>query len=107
MAPRKKVATIFSGSEHMDLYDDGCIGRTGKCSFGPSGQWKVTGAVTRNNFGYITRRFTLAEILSDPGAIPWHHANGKQKTFLTDFDHGSDREWWRSNHRVETSGHQA
>jgi hypothetical protein len=57
----------------------------------PSGQWKITGAVTLNNFGGTTHRYTLAEILADPSAIPWKFKNGKQRTFLLDIDHGTPR----------------
>ena len=66
----------------------------------PSGQWKITGAETRNNFGYVTRRYTLAEILADPRAIPWKHKNGKQRTYLTDLDHGTHRTWGNPDHYV-------
>ena len=58
----------------------------------PSGQWRITGAVERNNFGNEVRRWTLAEILDDPSAIPWQFANGHQRVFLTDYDHGTHRE---------------
>lgn len=58
----------------------------------PSGQWRITGAVTRNNFGYVTRYWSLAQILADPAAIPWKFKNGKQRTFLRDYDHGTYRE---------------
>jgi hypothetical protein len=66
----------------------------------PSGQWLVTGAETLNNLGGVTRRWTLAEILADPGAIPWKHKNGKQKTHITDLDHGSHRMWMSPGHQV-------
>jgi hypothetical protein len=66
----------------------------------PSGQWVITGAETLNNFGYATRRYTLAEILADPAAIPWKHKNGKQRTHLTDIDHGAHRMWMSPGHSV-------
>jgi hypothetical protein len=30
-------------------------------------------------------------VLADPAAIPWKHKNGKQRTCLTDIDHGTHR----------------
>ncbi len=57
----------------------------------PSGQWQITGAVMMNNFGHITRRYTLAEVLDNPSVIPWKFGNGKPRVFLTDFDHGAHR----------------
>ena len=96
---RNKVAEIKRGDEWLDLYDDGCIGHPEK-GVAPSGSWLVIGAVTRNNFGTVTRRYSLADILRDPGSIPWHHANGRQKTFIQDYDHGFGREWCSPGHRV-------
>lgn len=93
------VRTIEHGSEYMKLHADGCISRP-QIHMGPSGQWRVTGAVTRNNFGYITRRWTLDEIIANPGAIPWRFKNGAQRTFIQDFDHGTMREWRSPCHRV-------
>lgn len=66
----------------------------------PSGQWTVTGAVTLNNFGNPVRRYTLAEILDSPAGIPWKHKNGKQKTHITDLDHGCRRMWMSPGHDV-------
>ncbi len=59
----------------------------------PSGQWHLLGAVERNNFGYIVRRWTFAEIWDVPDAIPWLYKNGKQRVFILDRDHGTVREW--------------
>jgi hypothetical protein len=67
----------------------------------PSGQWTVTGAVTTNNFGHVTRYWTLAEILDNPRAIPWKYKNRKQRTFIRDIDHGHPREWVSPGYRVE------
>jgi hypothetical protein len=91
------MRTIYHGGEFWRLHDTGEIERPGCC--GPSPSWRVTGAVMRNNFGYVTRRYTLADILADPGAIPWTHRNGAQRVFVRDFDHGSTREWC-SRHRI-------
>jgi|SRR5215218_3444979 len=57
----------------------------------PSGRWYITGAVQLNNFGYITKRWSLTELLTNPSAIPWQFKNGKVRTFLTDIDHGTPR----------------
>lgn len=90
---------IYNGGEYMVLHSNGDISRP-KIKLGPSGKWKVTGAVTLNNFGHITRRFTLEDILNNPEDIPWKHGNGKQKTFITDLDHGTNRRWGNRNHHV-------
>jgi hypothetical protein len=58
-----------------------------------SDSWRLVGAVERNNFGRVTRRYSLAEVLTDPGSIPWRFKNGAQRTFPLDFGHGSVREW--------------
>lgn len=93
------MRTIQYGSEYMKLHDNGNIERTGSRSFGPSGQWRVTGAVTLNNFGKVTQRFSLGDILHMPSTIPWKFKNGKQRTFICDFDHGSNR-MWTNSHKV-------
>jgi hypothetical protein len=92
------MRTIVRGGESMTLHDNGDIARP---SLPPpyntaSGQWKVTGAVTLDNFGNVMRLWTLAEILADPSAIPWKHGNGKQRTHITDIDHGTHRTWMDS-----------
>ena len=89
--------TIRHGDEFMTLHSDGCISRQ---SFGPSGKWRVTGAVQRNNFGHAVRRYTLAQILENPASIPWRAKNGKQRTFIIDLDHGTSREWRSPTHSV-------
>jgi hypothetical protein len=92
----------YDTGEHMTLHDNGQIERHDvppPCSQ-PSGQWTVTGAVTLNNFGHTTRRWTLAEILADPAAIPWKHKNGSQRTHLTDLDHGTPRMQCSPGHTV-------
>jgi hypothetical protein len=84
------------------IHDDGYVQRHDvPPPYGrPSGQWRITGAVTLNNFGYVTRRYTLAEVLADPSAIPWKFRNGKQRTFLTDIDHGTHRVRMSPDHSV-------
>lgn len=94
------MRTIVQGGEYMRLHDNGQIERTGRNSVAPSGQWRVTGAVQRNNFGAAVRRYTLQEILDAPDKIPWRFKNGKQQTFITDLDHGTSREWRSPNHWV-------
>jgi hypothetical protein len=54
-----------------------------------SDTWRIVDAVIRNNFGYAIRFYSLAEIISNPSAIPWQHKNGKQCTFLRYLDHGN------------------
>jgi hypothetical protein len=91
--------TIHYGGELMSLHADGCISRPA-IGMGFSGQWRLTGAVMRNNFGHITRRYSLEQILSDPASIPWQFANGTQRVFVQDYDHGSHREWRSPNHHI-------
>lgn len=94
------------GGEYFNILPDGCIcRRTGYMKAEPpSGQWRIVGAVERNNFGNVTRRYTLAEILADPDAIPWRWKNGAQRVFLRDFDHGTIREWGSPRHSVKRVG---
>jgi hypothetical protein len=96
---KREAATIVRGGEYMALYLDGSIGRP-KIDMLPSGEWKITGAVTLSKLGRITRRYSLAEILADPSAVPWLHKNGKQKTFVEDLDHGTKRLWVSPQHYI-------
>lgn len=83
---------IYHGIEVMRLHEDGTVSRPA-IGMKASGHWLITGAVTRNNLGVIVRRYSLAELLSNPRVIPWQFANGKQRTFVQDLDHGTRREW--------------
>lgn len=87
---------IQYNNEYMLLLNDGTIQRE---SWPSSGQWKVIGAVTYNNFRHIINRYTLQEILDKGSSIPWKHKNGKQKTFIQDIDHGTIR-IWGNDHKV-------
>jgi hypothetical protein len=89
------VGYIHQGQEYMPVYEGGFIAReSGRdvpdsyCK--PSGKWFLRGAIERNNFGNVVRRYSLQEVLS--GGIAWRHRNGKQKVFLLDIDHGGYRE---------------
>ena len=94
------MRTIQHGHESMLLHDNGSVSRP-SIGMEPSGQWSVTGAVERNNFGCVVRRFSLAEILASPECIPWKFKNGKQRVFIRDLDHGAYREWRSPGHQVE------
>ena len=99
------VWAIESGDEVMHLHADGGISRpalraTAANYVGPSGQWKVRGAVERNNFGAAVRRYSLAEVLDKGMALPWRNKNGTQRTFLQDWDHGTAREWRSPKHHI-------
>jgi hypothetical protein len=98
------VLAVEYGAEIMHIHADGGISRPALRReapnyVGPSGQWKLRGAVERNNFGAVTRRYTVAQVLSDWRTIPWHFKNGAQRTFLQDYDHGTMREWRSPKHR--------
>lgn len=95
-----KTQTIRHGSEFMLLHDDGTISRPAIGMHKASGQWRIRGAVQLNNFGHIVQRFTLADIQSGT-PIEWKHKNGKQKTFVCDFDHGTNR-MWTCSHSIDT-----
>ncbi len=91
--------TIIKGSEYMTLHENGDISRPA-IGMKASSKWKIVGAVTRNNFGHVTANYSLDDILNNPRSIPWQFANGKQKTFIVDLDHGSNREWRCPTHSV-------
>lgn len=94
---------ILYGGEYMEMNEKGQIIRKdqrGKITVGPSDSWRVTGAVAYSNFGHVTRTWTLKEIWDDPESIPWKYKNGRQRTFIRDLDHGTQREWRCPNHEV-------
>ena len=80
---------------------DGFVQRVDIALEKPTEHWRIAGAHTYNNFGNITRRWTLQEILENPQSIPWKHQNGKQKTHLLDYDHGTTRQWNNPTHYVK------
>lgn len=67
----------------------GEIKRTGRNSFGPSGQWTVRGAVRSNNLGRAVEFKPFPLCFTDPPT--WKHKNGKGKWFIADRDHGTNR----------------
>ncbi len=91
--------TIRHGSEYWKLHVDGAIERPGLVA-PHAASWCVVGAVARNNFGQIVRRYSLADILRDSAAIPWQFKNGKQRVFVRDMDHGTLREWRCPSHSI-------
>ena len=92
-----KTWTIRHGSEFWNMHENGAIERPGRVKPDWS-TWRVTGAVLMNNFGRTTRRYSLDDIKA--GGIQWHYANGKQRVFVTDFDHGTGRMWCMPNHSI-------
>ena len=89
--------TITHGSEYWKLHEDGAIERPGLVR--PDAKaWRIVGAVRRNNFGVAAEAYTLADILR--GGIQWRHANGAQRVFVRDMDHGTLREW-RTAHSID------
>jgi len=93
------AAIIVKGDEYMHLYSDGAVARPA-INMPPSGEWRITGAVTLNNFGGVVRRYSLAEILADPKSIPWQFKNGNQRTHVQDLDHGTRRQWNSPTHYI-------
>lgn len=92
----KKIGHIYDSSngEYLPVFEGWLIGRQGWPR--GSGKWLLTGAVEYNNFGHVVRRYSQEELLS--AEIPWTHKNGKQRTHLTDLDHGTRRTWGGRNH---------
>lgn len=84
---------IRTMNETFFVNENNQIYRTGSNATMPSDSWKLMGAVEyRNVFGHsIAKIHSVEEILE--GKIAWHYKNGKQKTFIMDFDHGSMRVW--------------
>jgi len=91
--------TVEHGDEYMKCDNEGKLFRpaiTGNS--GPSGEWKITGAVRYNNFSYPVEYFDLNEVLHSN--IQWHFKNGKQRVYVTDLDHGTHRVWMSPKHKV-------
>ena len=91
------MKTIRHGAEFWKLHESGEITRPAIFNT-PSGNWRIVGAVRRNNFGSIVETFSLADI--QKGGIQWKHKNGVQRVFVRDFDHGTIREW-RNSHSID------
>ena len=91
------MRTIRRGSEYFKLHDDGSISRPA-IGVKASGQWTVTGAVRFNNFGSVSERYTLRDVLD--GKLAWTHKNGKQRVHITDLDHGTRRIWMSPRHEA-------
>ena len=89
---------IQNGLRYATIRANGQIVRRDGANGAGSDSWRVTGAIRLNNFGYAVERFTLAQVLA--GGIQWQHKNGAQRVYLTDFDHGTGRQWMRPSHRV-------
>lgn len=90
-AVARTVKVYGSSVREAIIHASGQIERPG--FFAPSDSWRLLGAVERNNFGRVVRRYSMAEVLESASTIPWKFKNGKQRTFVLDFDHGHMREW--------------
>ena len=97
----KRIWAIQYGSEYMEMDEDGLISRP-TIGMKASGEWRVTGAVERNNFGYVICRLSLADVKAACNSLEWHYKNGKQRIFVTDLDHGTQREWRSPNHLIRS-----
>lgn len=101
-----KKLSICTVNEYFSVEDNGNISRT--CPDGfvvrPSSNWRITGAVEyKNVFGrsIVCKRYSLQDILD--GKVPFRYKNGKQRCFLTDYDHGAYRVWGNA-HDVRVIG---
>ena len=97
----QRIWAIQHGSEYMEMDADGLVSRP-EIGMKASCQWRITGAVERNNFGRVTTRLTLADVKSACNSIAWQHKNGKQRIFVTDLDHGTPREWRSPKHSIRS-----
>jgi hypothetical protein len=84
----------------MEMDEDGLISRP-QIGWKATGEWRVTGAVEYNNFGYVITRLSLADVKAACNSLEWQYKNGKQRIHLTDLDHGTAREWG-SKHTVKS-----
>ena len=86
----KSQMTIVRGGHYY--YMDTETGNISSDTMEESKEWRVVGAVKYNNFGHITARAYLADIVA--GNInDWTYRNGKQKWHVMDYDHGTHRIW--------------
>jgi hypothetical protein len=83
---------VIRDDEIYSVTASGEIARTA-LGMAPSGQWRIVGAVERNNFGRVVRSWTWAELAADPAAVPWRFRSGKARVHVRDYDHGTIREW--------------
>jgi len=97
----KRIWAIQHGSEYMEMDENGLVSRP-QIKMAASGQWRITGAIERNNFGHITARLTLADVKSACNSLDWQWKNGKQRIFITDLDHGTAREWRNPKHSIRS-----
>lgn len=90
--------TITYGNEYWKMREDGAISRPNLVTYNPD-TWRVLGAVRLNNFGNVVERFSLDDIKA--GKVgKWQYANGKQRIFVVDVDHGTHRRWCCPKHRI-------
>jgi len=94
----KVIGSIYQSRENMNIDTNGCVTRPEIGLNTPSGDWKITGAVRFNNFGYIVERVPFSGLKELNGK--WYYKNGKQKWHLRDLDHGTNRTWMCPNHQV-------
>jgi len=94
-----ETMTVKYGNEYMAMdIKTGNISRP-EIKMGPSGKWRVVGAVLYNNFGNIIARCSLQDIVN--GKIKdWQYKNRKQKWHVMDYDHGTHRIWGSPNHSI-------
>ena len=86
----KRQMTIVRNG--LYYYMDVNTGNISSDTLNESGEWRVVGAVKYNNFGQITARAYLADIIA--GNIKdWQYKNGKQKWHVMDYDHGTHKIW--------------
>jgi hypothetical protein len=95
---KMKTRKIQYGNEYMVLHENGEIERPGIVK--PSQDWKIVGAVEYDNVHNKVKFYSLEEILKNPDKIPWKFANGKQRVFIHDIDHGTRREWQSPSYMV-------
>ena len=90
------IGYIQTQSETYRIYEKGHIGRTTSDGYvvHPTEKWRIAGAVEYNNFGNAVRHYSMEDVLTEK-VKHWRWKNGKARTYLHDFDHGTLREWSR------------
>lgn len=98
IADRFPFRTAHRGNDQFVIHANGLIGRPGE---EPSGEWQFLKVFQKheNNRG-VEKEIFLHDLLLDPDAIPWKFADGSQRSFIYDIDHGTYRTWINPGYHV-------
>jgi hypothetical protein len=92
--PTNTKQSTFNIITERETYSVDAGGNIGRPAIGmaPSGQWKILGIVTYNNFGHRTGYVPFPFNHVDMSKIEWRYRNGKPRWRVVDLDHGALRE---------------